>query len=82
MYLLIFFISLVVTLLIPPILIPRLKQAGITGKDLNKPGEPEVAEMGGLGIAAGFGAGVIAAIALETFPSPVETLREAHGTDR
>jgi len=67
MYSLIFFISLVASLLILPILIPRLKQAGITGRDLNKPGEPEVAEMGGLGIASGFGAGVIAAIALETF---------------
>ncbi|MBE0477526.1 hypothetical protein IBX65_00195 [Candidatus Aerophobetes bacterium] len=37
------------------------------GKDVNKPGQPEVAEMGGLIMVAGFAAGVILAIALETF---------------
>jgi UDP-N-acetylglucosamine--dolichyl-phosphate N-acetylglucosaminephosphotransferase len=49
------------------ILIPRLAQAGITGKDMNKPGQPPVAEMGGLGIVGGFGAGVLTLIALRTF---------------
>jgi UDP-N-acetylmuramyl pentapeptide phosphotransferase/UDP-N-acetylglucosamine-1-phosphate transferase len=29
------------------VLIPRLAQAGIVGKDMNKPGQPPVAEMGG-----------------------------------
>ena len=28
-------------------LVPRLKRAGITGHDVNKPDKPEVAEMGG-----------------------------------
>jgi len=34
---------------------------------VNKPGTPEVVEMGGLGIAAGFGSGILLAIALESF---------------
>ncbi len=49
------------------LLIPRLKRAGIVGRDVNKPGQPEVPEMGGLAIVAGFGAGVLLAIALNTF---------------
>jgi hypothetical protein len=32
------------------VLIPRLAQAGIVGKDMNKPGQPPVAEMGDLGL--------------------------------
>lgn len=34
---------------------------------MNKPGQPPVAEMGGLGIVGGFGIGVLALIALRTF---------------
>ncbi len=49
------------------VLIPRLVQAGIVGKDMNKPGQPPVAEMGGLGLVGGFGAGVLTLIALRTF---------------
>jgi len=37
------------------------------GKDLHKPGQPEVAEMGGLVTIAGFTAGIIVVIALKTF---------------
>jgi UDP-N-acetylglucosamine--dolichyl-phosphate N-acetylglucosaminephosphotransferase len=48
-------------------MIPRLCQVGILGKDWNKPDQPGVPEMGGIAIAAGFSAGLIAAIALETF---------------
>jgi UDP-N-acetylglucosamine--dolichyl-phosphate N-acetylglucosaminephosphotransferase len=49
------------------ILIPRLKRAGIVGKDMHKPGQPEIPEMGGLAIVAGLGAGMLLAIAIETF---------------
>jgi len=55
------------------VLIPRLAQAGIVGKDMNKPGQPPVAEMGGLGLVGGFGAGVLVLIALRTFLK-IETL--------
>jgi len=48
----------VVTFIIVPWLIPRLKARGIVGKDLNKPGQPEIAEMGGIAVVVGFFAGV------------------------
>jgi len=64
---LIFLVSFLVTFLVFPKAIQQLKKTGIVGKDINKPGEPEVAEMGGLVIVAGFAAGVIIAIAIETF---------------
>ena len=50
-----------------PVVIPALKRAGITGKDLHKPGQPEIAEMGGLVTVAGFCAGILLVIALKTF---------------
>ncbi|MDD2655484.1 MAG: hypothetical protein PHQ80_02345 [Candidatus ainarchaeum sp.] len=59
--------SLLVTAGLSHFLIPRLKKFGITGKDVNKEGRPEVAEMGGLAIVAGFTAGVLLAIMLNTF---------------
>jgi len=48
-------------------LVPRLRRAGIVGPDVHKPGKPEVPEMGGLALVAGFGAGVLLAISLATF---------------
>lgn len=59
--------SLLITTGFTNLLVPRLKRFGITGKDVNKPGEPEVAEMGGLAIVAGFSAGVMGAAFLQTF---------------
>lgn len=35
-----------------------MKARGIVGKDLNKPGQPEIAEMGGIAVVVGFFAGV------------------------
>lgn len=46
------------TFIIMPWLIPRLKAKGIIGRDLNKPGKPEVAEMGGIAVIIGFFGGV------------------------
>jgi UDP-N-acetylglucosamine--dolichyl-phosphate N-acetylglucosaminephosphotransferase len=59
--------SLLVTLALSHFLIPRLKRFGMVGKDVNKEGGPEVAEMGGIAIVAGFTAGVLLAIMLNTF---------------
>ncbi len=42
--------------------IPKLKNEGIIGKDVNKPNRPEVAEMGGLGVLLG----VVLALSLIT----------------
>ncbi len=49
------------------LLIPRLKSCGITGKDVNKPNKPEVAEMGGIAIVAGFSAAIMVAVFSKTF---------------
>lgn len=48
-------------------LYPRLKRAGMIGKDINKPSRPEVAEMGGIAIVAGITAGLLTLIAAHTF---------------
>lgn len=64
---LIFAVSFFTTLFMFPAAIPRLKRAGITGNDMNKPDTPQVAEMGGLVLAAGFSAGIILAIGIKTF---------------
>jgi UDP-N-acetylglucosamine--dolichyl-phosphate N-acetylglucosaminephosphotransferase len=53
------------TFILIPLIIPKLKARGIIGKDLNKPGSPEVAEMGGIAVVIGFFAGVSAVIALD-----------------
>ena len=50
-----------------PVVIPRLKRAGIVGKNMNSESKEEIPEMGGLVIAAGFGAGIVFAIFLRTF---------------
>jgi UDP-N-acetylglucosamine--dolichyl-phosphate N-acetylglucosaminephosphotransferase len=70
-HIMVFLVSFLVTFSAISLLIPRLHQANINGKDVNKPGTPEVAEMGGLGIVIGFTAGTLLAIALNSFLGPV-----------
>ncbi len=48
-------------------MIIRLKKAGIVGKNMNSEIQEEVAEMGGLVMVAGFGAGIFTVIAVKTF---------------
>ena len=60
-------VSFVVSFVVFPIIIPRLKRAGIVGKNMNNDNQEEIAEMGGLVTAVGFGAGIVVAIALRTF---------------
>ena len=67
MVFLIFIVSFAVSFVGFPIIIPRLKKAGIVGKNMNSEKQEEIPEMGGLVIAAGFGAGIIFAIGLRTF---------------
>ncbi|MCX8174994.1 MAG: hypothetical protein N3E51_02205 [Candidatus Micrarchaeota archaeon] len=50
-----------------PFLIRKLRLGGIVGKDMNKVGNPEVAEMGGLGIVMGAVGALLLAIAMQTF---------------
>ncbi len=67
MVFLIFIVSFMVSFVGFPIIIPRLKRAGIVGKNMNSESKEEIPEMGGLMIAAGFGAGIVTAIFLRTF---------------
>lgn len=71
LYILIFIVSFIVAFSAISLLIPRLRQVGINGKDVNKLGTPEVAEMGGLGIVIGFTSGILLAIALSRFSETV-----------
>lgn len=64
---LVFGVAFGVTYLFTPRLIPILVAEGIVGRDKNKLGEPEVAEMGGLAIITGFVVGVLFAIAFSSF---------------
>ena len=47
------FIGLTLTAALTPYLAGRLRRTGITGRDIHKPEQPEVAEMGGLAILIG-----------------------------
>jgi len=60
-----FVVALITTMIVMPWLIPRLRAKGLVGKDRNKPGTPDVAEMGGIGVIIGFFAGVSGVIALD-----------------
>ena len=48
-----------------PWLIPKLRDKGIVGEDLNKPHRPKVAEMGGIAVVIGFFASVSATLVLD-----------------
>jgi len=60
-------ISFLVSFILFPAMIIRLKKVGIVGKNMNREIKEEVAEMGGLVIIAGFGAGIFTVIAVKTF---------------
>ena len=67
MIFIIFLASLLVSFIGFTIMIPRFKEEGIVGKNINSLQQEEIAEMGGLMIVAGFSAGVILVISLKTF---------------
>ena len=60
-------ISFFASFVLFPAMIIRLKKAGIVGKNMHSQIQEEVAEMGGLVIVAGFGAGIFTVIAVKTF---------------
>lgn len=60
-------VAFVATYLVTSFFIPRLVRTGLVGKDMNKRGQPEVPEMGGLAVIAGFVCGVLVFIAVGTF---------------
>lgn len=66
-WILIFLAAFISTFLSVPWIIPKLRRARLVGKDVNKPKNPEVPEMGGFTIILGFCMGVLFAIAMSTF---------------
>ncbi len=66
-WILIFLVAFISTFLLVPWVIPKLRRAGLVGKDVNKPKNPEIPEMGGFTIIFGFCMGVLLAIAMSTF---------------
>jgi UDP-N-acetylglucosamine--dolichyl-phosphate N-acetylglucosaminephosphotransferase len=67
MLILILLISFIISFILFPSMIFRLKKGGIVGKNMNSETQEEVAEMGGLVMVAGFGAGIFTVIAVKTF---------------
>ncbi len=67
LFFLVFLFSLVVTFFSFPVIIPRLKRAGITGKNMNSSTQEQIPEMGGLVMVAGFSAGLILTIYMKIF---------------
>ena len=67
MVFLVFLFSFSVAFLSFKTIIPRLKEVGIVGKNMNSKNQEEIPEMGGLMMATGFCAGIISAIALCSF---------------
>lgn len=67
LFLLIFFFSFIVTFFGFPVIIPRMKKAGITGKNMNIKKQEKIPEMGGLVMVAGFSAGIILTIFIKIF---------------
>jgi len=67
MLVIILLISFIISFILFPSMIFRLKKAGIVGKNMHSAIREEVAEMGGLVIVAGFGAGIFTVIAVKTF---------------
>ncbi len=67
MIIVLFVASMLAAIVATVLLIPRLRQAGIVGKDMHKQGLPAVAEMGGLAVVTGFGAGVLLSLAMMSF---------------
>lgn len=62
-----FLVAFLVSLLLIPKWIRKAKAMGLTGKDMNKPGKPVVAEAGGIAVIAGTVMGILLYIFLVTF---------------
>jgi len=71
-------ISFLTTFFILPFWIKKVKMAGLVGRDMNKLGNPEVAEIGGICVVAGFLVGVLFYIGIQTFYFESEDLFAPH----
>ncbi len=60
-----FAVGLATTFAVIPWIIPKLRERGMVGEDLNKPHKPMIAEMGGIAVVIGFFAGISVALVLD-----------------
>lgn len=60
-------VSFLACWMLTPFIAARLKKRGICGKDMNKPGRPEVPEMGGIAVLFGFAAAAMFSLAVYGF---------------
>jgi len=63
----VFLVSFAATFLATPWFIPKLKKAGLVGRDVNKEDKPHIPNIGGFAVVFGLACGVLLAIALSTF---------------
>lgn len=66
-FLAVFFVSFLSTFFLVSKLIPRIKKRGLTGKDMNKLKKPEIAELGGIAITAGFSLSIMLALFIHSY---------------
>jgi len=69
---LLFTCSFIITGLITPLLIKKMKKRGLVGKDMNKPGKPSVPELGGIAVWLGFSAAIMLSIFFYSYLSQPE----------
>lgn len=66
--------AFLIALNLAPLAIRKLRGAGMVGRDRHKPGRPEVAEMGGIIVFAGFMVGLFAMLMLADLGDRVDSL--------
>jgi len=76
-------LAFIVTVMGTPMLIKAAKAKGIVGRDIHKKGTPEVAELGGLAIAAGIVVALLFAIGINSFATlrTIFGIQESDGTN-
>jgi len=65
--LLVFIVSFITTFVLTPWVIPKMKKAGLVGRDVNKQHKPHIPNIGGFSLVFGLGSGILLAIGLSTF---------------
>ncbi len=72
LYLAFLLIACLATFVATPFLLNRLRQRGITGKDINKKNQPDIPEMGGIAIWMGFCLAILVGIFAQTYLHAIE----------
>ena len=60
-------VAFIVSVILTPELARRLRKADLSGRDMHSAGKREIPEMGGIALVAGFGSGILFAVAASSF---------------